>query len=173
MRYLVLCLTLFLSLFLNGVVFVQYPIFGLQPDLMLCCMVLMTLRERSLTPVFYFAAGGAIFDLLFSVGLGFYTLQYLLVGVFVYLFAAAKGESDFRLAPAVGAAALIVKDILAFILCLFLGRTLDFGRRFLTGTLPGALAAALLCLGLYFLFQKLYSFRFMGTNADLPRGDEL
>ena len=70
MRYLVLCLTLLLCLFFNGVVFVQYPIFGIQPDLMLCCMVLMTLQERTLTPVFYFAAGGAAFDLLFSTGLG-------------------------------------------------------------------------------------------------------
>ena len=173
MRYLVLCLTLFITMFLNGVVFVQYPVFGVQPDLMLCCMVLMTLRERTLTPVFYFAAGGVVFDLLFSAGVGFYTLQYLLTGIFVYLFAAAKGESDFRFAPVVGAAALIVKEILAFILCLFLGRTMDFGRRFLTGTLPGALFAALLCLGLYFLFGKLYSLRFMGTNADLPRSDEL
>ena len=77
------------------------------------------------------------------------------------------------LAPIVGAAALLLKDILAFILCLFLGRSLDFGRRFLMGTLPGALVAAVLCFGLYFLFHKLYSFRFMGTNADLPRSDEL
>lgn len=166
MRYLVLCLTLLLCLFFNGVVFVQYPIFGIQPDLMLCCMVLMTLQERTLTPVFYFAAGGAAFDLLFSTGLGFYALQYLLVGIFVYLFAAAKGESDFRFAPAVGAAALLIKDILAYILCLFLGRTLEFGDRFLVQTLPGALISAVLCLGLYFVFHKIYSFRFMGPSAD-------
>lgn len=172
MRYVALCLTLLLSMFLNGVVFVQYPIFGLQPDIMLCCMVVMVLFERTLTPVFFFAAGGFLFDLLFSTGIGFYTLQYLLTGVLVYLFAAPR-KADFRLAPIVGAAALLLKDILAFILCLFLGRSLDFGRRFLMGTLPGALVAAVLCFGLYFLFHKLYSFRFMGTNADLPRSDEL
>ena len=106
MRYLALGLTLVICMFLNGVVFVQYPIFGIQPDLMLCCMVCMTLRERTLTPVFYFAAGGIVFDVLFSVGLGFYALQYLIVGIFVYLFAAAKGESDLRFVPGAGAAAL-------------------------------------------------------------------
>lgn len=173
MRYLALSLTLALSLFLNGVVFVQYPIFGIQPDFMLCCMVCMAFRERTLTPVFYFAAGGIVFDVLFSAGLGFYALQYLIVGILVYLFAAARGENDLRLVPIAGAAALLVKDILAYFLCLFLGRSMDFGRRFLTQTLPGALMAALLCFGLYFLFERLYSFRFMGTNADLPRKDEL
>ena len=173
MRYLAFGLTLVICMFLNGVVFVQYPIFGLQPDLMLCCMVCMTLRERTLTPVFYFAAGGIVFDVLFSVGLGFYALQYLIVGIFVYLFASAKGENDLRFVPGVGAAALLIKDILAYFLCLFLGRSMDFGKRFLSNTLPGALMAALLCFGLYFLFERLYSFRFMGTNADLPRKDEL
>lgn len=173
MRYLALGLTLALSLFLNGVVFVQYPIFGIQPDFMLCCMVCMTLRERTLTPVFYFVAGGIAFDVLFSAGPGFYALQYLIVGILVYLFAAARGENDLRLVPIAGAAALLVKDILAYFLCLFLGRSMDFGSRFLTKTLPGALMAALLCFGLYFLFERLYSFRFMGTNADLPRKDEL
>ena len=56
---------------------------------------------------------------------------------------------------------LIVRDLLAMIFCVLVDNPLDFGARFLSFTIPGALIAALFTFALYFLAERLYKKRFM------------
>lgn len=155
MRYIFLGVSTMISLFCNGVLFNRYTVFGIHPDLMLAVMVAMMLAEKSMTPAFYMTGGALFLDVLFSGSLGFYMLQYLLLGWIIYGFIERHGVNLLS-APLVGGAAWIVRDVLAFLLSAFRGRTMDLGGRLLTQTLPGALLAAALVTLLYLLYKRLY-----------------
>ena len=86
MRYLFLGGVSLLSMILTACVSPQVSIFGAQMDMLLAVLFGMIAWEQTMTPVFYVTLAAVWMDAFFAKALGFYALQYLLVGLAAYLF---------------------------------------------------------------------------------------
>ena len=86
MRYLLLGGVSVLSMILTACVSPQVSIFGAQMDMLLAVLLGMVAWEQTMTPVFYVTLAAMWMDAFFAKALGFYALQYLLVGMGLCLF---------------------------------------------------------------------------------------
>jgi hypothetical protein len=160
MRYLILSLWALLSFLLNGTVFLQVSIFGIQLDMILASLVVMTYLEKTLTPTFYMAGAAFLQDILFSKVLGFYTLQYVVIGLTLYLFVRNR-RNHVVYAGIAGALSYILRDLLGLLLCLLIDVKKPFFLQIYRYALPGALLAALFTMLIYLIGTRIYRYRFM------------
>ena len=150
-----------LGAILNGAVFNQYPILGLEPDILLLIMVAMILIERTAMPIIYTTGAAVLMDIMYSPAIGYYALPYAIVGVITYFIFRRMTYSKFLVPPFAAAAAWLIKDILSAILAVILGAEIEFMHIFMNSTLPGIALNGILMLVIYWLLRLLYCATYM------------
>lgn len=157
-----------LGAILNGAVFNQYPIFGLEPDMMMLIMIAMILIERTATPIIFTSVAALFMDIMYSPAIGYYALPYALVGIAAYFIFRRMTFGQFLVPPFAAAAGWLLKDILSAILAILLGAEIEFMSVFMNKTLPGIALNGILMLIVYWLLRLLYRAAYMQP----PKRDE-
>ena len=160
MRYVTLFLWSLFCFIFNSSIAPVLHILGGQLDLVLASIAVMTMMEKTLTPTFYMAGVGLLLDICFSWAIGFYTLQYLAVGIIVYSIVRAR-QASLLSAGILGGLMAIVKDLIGLFLSLIMDNAKPFFATLLTKTLPNVGLSFVLCMLLFLLAKKIYSYRFI------------
>lgn len=160
MRYVTLLSWSVFCFIFNSSIAPVLGIFGGQLDIVLASAVAMTTMEKTLTPTFYMAGVGLFLDICFSPAIGFYTLQYLVVGVITYSVVRSRQASPI-FAGTVGGIMAVVKDLVGLFLSLLMDNAKPFFATLLGKTLPNIGLSFVLCLLLFLLAKKIYSYRFI------------
>ena len=109
-------------------------------------------------------------DTFFAKALGFYALQYLLVGMGLCLFLKDR-RLDIVGVMLTAAGAWILREVLGVVLCFLMDAPVGLWNRLWHSTLPGMLPQALLSLGAYAFLGRLYRLRMLWpTGKYLDRG---
>lgn len=170
MRYLFLGGVSLLSMILTACVSPQVSIFGAQMDMLLAVLFGMVAWEQTMTPVFYVTLAAVWMDAFFAKALGFYALQYLLVGLAAYLFLRDR-RLDLVGVLLASAGAWALREVLGVVLCFLMDAPVGLWNRLWHSTLPGMLPQALLSLGAHALLGRLYRLRVLWpTGKYLDRG---
>lgn len=170
MRYLLLGGVSVLSMILTACVSPQASIFGAQMDMLLAVLLGMVAWEQTMTPVFYVMLAAVWMDAFFAKALGFYALQYLLVGMGLYLFLKDR-RLDIVGVMLTAAGAWVLREVLGVVLCFLMDAASGALEPTLAQHTPGMLPQALLSLGAYVLLGRLYRLRMLWpTGKYLDRG---
>lgn len=170
MRYLLLGGVSVLSMILTACVSPQVSIFGAQMDMLLAVLLGMVAWEQTMTPVFYVTLAAVWMDAFFAKALGFYALQYLLVGMGLCLFLKDR-RLDIVGVMLTAAGAWVLREVLGVVLCFLMDAPVGLWNRLWHSTLPGMLPQALLSLGAYAFLGRLYRLRMLWpTGKYLDRG---
>lgn len=171
MRYVVLVAAAFISAALNGAVFTQAPILGIQPDILLVVMLSFVMVENSLVPMFYMAGASLMMDALFAPAIGYYTLPYVLTGTLTYLIFRKRQFNRYYVPPLVGAGIWVLKDILTAIITAMLGYQINFFGNLIEKTLPAMFFNAAIMFLVYQGVYVLYQFTFMRPRKIASKKD--
>ena len=160
MKIIVLALICLLSLFVDTSIFPNISIIGIAPDFTLCVTVSFALLAGSFNGAMMGLACGLLIDIMCGSSLGFYAMQYVIVG-FLAGIPSQKLRRNRIFAPAIAAGiGYMIKTVILCVL-LLLRRSGTNILLVLAKSLLGALVTAILMLLVHFLNRKLHSTRMM------------
>lgn len=156
MKYAVYIISSILGGILTASVFPQANILGLEPDLLLVFTLCLVMITDSPVPVIFTGVTALFIDMFYLGNVGTYTLPYIIVSLAVMWIWHGRNK-DRILSPVLTcAAAWIVKDCLTALMVFLNGNTFDFGKLFLTNTLPETLINCVLMLGFYQIYMLIF-----------------
>lgn len=161
MRYLTIVLICLACLILACAVFPQHAIFGIEPDVLLVCMIIMLFFDKTCVGVLYFSASAFCMDILFARALGFYAFPYAIIGLAVYFIIKRLGSSKIYHLLIIAVSATFVKECLSGFLAILLRYNTSFGYVFLHNTLPLLFINTLITFALVFPMRRLWGAKFM------------
>ena len=172
MKYAVYIISSIAGGILTAGVFPQANILGLEPDLLLVFTLCLVMITDSPVPVIFTGLTSLFIDMFYLGNVGTYTLPYIIVSLAVmWIWHGRSG--DRILSPVLTcAAAWTVKDCLAALAVFLNGNTFDFGKLFLTNTLPEMLINCVLMLGFYQIYLLIFADR-LSRGADEGPGESV
>ncbi len=169
MKRITITLIIVLSMILMTGVFSRVTIFGVQPDIMLVCMIGILCLDNSAFVLPIVGICMFVVDSMFARAIGFYTIPYLIVGVGVYIAINKFNRKNWLVVFALMALGWILKEIVSCGLALFLQYPFSITGRITGIILPGILitllVAAVVFPLLYILFGRAYMVK--DANYDL------
>ncbi len=166
MKKIIIVVIIALSMILMTGVFSRITIFGVQPDIMLVCMIIILSLDNTAFVLPVVGVCMFIVDSIFARAIGFYTIPYLMVGVAVYFAIGKLNKKNFIVVFGLVAAGWVVKEIIACVLSVFLGYTFSFTARLTGIILPGILISLGLCAIVFPLLYILFGRSFMVKDAN-------
>jgi rod shape-determining protein MreD len=166
MRILALFGILLLSMVLDVAIFPSLAFLGVAPDMLLCITVSFALLEGSFNGAMMGLCGGLLIDLVCGGSLGFYALQYLIVG---YVAGLPRGRFyvDKFLLPSLFAAIFYgIKSVLLLLLLFVSGSDSSMLLIIVRFVPLGALLSALLMLPVHALNRRLHKTRVLRLRGN-------
>ncbi len=166
MKNLTILIVVIICVFLMTTLFAKTTIMGVQPDILLVCMVTILMLDNStfVLPVVGFSMLGV--DLLFARAIGFYTIPYIIAGIAVYLLTKKLNKKNFLVVLILTISGWVIKELSGCILSVFLGYSFSISTRVMGIILPGMAVSAVLCAILYPLLYVLFGRRYMIKDAN-------
>mgnify|MGYP000858739181 CR=1 FL=1 len=152
---------LLLNLIIQTMILTAFPIFGAQPDTLLCLVAALGLANGYFTAAFTGLFGGLLFDILFGWPIGGNALLYLLAGIL-----AGIGRERLRTETILFSCALttvisVCKEGLGLLVARIAGSSFSFTSILIGGVLPTALLTGIAMLPILIGIRRLSQFSFM------------
>ena len=170
MRYLLLEAIAFISMVFTSALSPNFTLLGVQGDILFAVMLAMVYMEKRLTPVLFAALNALIFDSLFARAIGFYTLQYLVAGLFFYLMI-AKREDSFLVYIITAEVTWILKEVFGVLLCMLTDNPMNLWTRLRVYSLPGLVIHLILFTVFYLIFSRVYRLKAIRPSTMIDERD--
>ncbi len=169
MKKIIIVLIILVSMILMTGVFSRVTIFGVQPDIMLVCMIVILSLDNTAFVLPVVGICMLIVDSVFARAIGFYTIPYLIVGVAVYFAISKFNKKNFFVVFGLVAVGWFVKEMTSCVLSVLLGYSFSFTARLTGIILPGILISLGICAVIFPLLYILFGRSFMvkDSNYDL------
>lgn len=172
MRYVVLVLLGIFSVLLNGSLFSNITVMGIQVDLLLLVILAIALSEKSAMPVIFAAAAGLLMDIMYSTMLGVYALSYTVVACAALMLFANFKRMNVLTVFLTGFGGYLMKETILAVIVYILGSRFGVVQMYVRYILPGALLAGGLLIAAYWLISKLMQLGWMRPRRRLS-GDDM
>ncbi|MGI6174837.1 MAG: rod shape-determining protein MreD [Christensenellales bacterium] len=168
----VLCMAgiVLLSVMLETAVLPNMTILGVAPDFLLCIVVSFALLDGSLFGALTGAAAGLLIDIACGSILGFYALQYVIVGYLAGIPYKRMQVGRFFLPPIMAAVLYAVKTALLSILLFVTGSGVHIAAMWLYYVALGTLLTTILMLPVHLLNARLHMTRLFRTRKNRDVG---
>ena len=160
MKVLIKILIIFLALVFDTAIFPNIGFLSVVPDMSLCVAVSFALLEGSLQGAIMGLGCGLLIDITCGSSLGFYALQYVIVGYLAGILSSRIKASKFLFPSVTIAISYFIKTGVLCILLFFRNVNTNFFI-ILATSLLGALLTALWMQPVHFLNRKLHNTRVM------------
>jgi rod shape-determining protein MreD len=149
------------NIIIQSALFPFITIYGVKPDSLIVLVVSFALLAGNPIGAVTGFFGGLLQDILYGQALGFYALQYMLIGYFVGM-VHGKVFVDGVLVPVffVGVA-IVFQELFMLIRVYFMRLNIPIHNILLSVVLPEALYTILITPLIYYYISKLYKYRFM------------
>lgn len=152
------------NLIVQSTLFPFIELYGVKPDSLMILVVSFALLAGNPNSAMIGLCGGLLQDFLFSKGVGFYALQYMLVGYLVGLVYGRVFTDKLFVPIFFVSVSAIFRGLFVFLWMYFAGVDVSFPWLFLRTILPEAIYTAIMTPVIYHYMNKLYKYKFMNRR---------
>ncbi|MFO7153703.1 MAG: rod shape-determining protein MreD [Caldicoprobacter oshimai] len=152
------------NLIVQSSLFPFIEVYGVRPDSLMVLVISFALLTGNPTSAVVGLCGGLLQDILFGQNIGFYALQYMLIGYLVGLIYGKVFAGKSLIHVFFVGVATIFRGLFAFLWMYFAGMDVSFQRLFLKVVLPEMVYSMAITPVVYYYMNKLYKYKFMNRR---------
>jgi len=164
MKVLIIVGVLLGNLIIQSSLFPFIEIYGVKPDSLMALVISFALMAGNPTSAVVGLCGGLLQDILFGQNIGFYALQYMLVGYVVGLVYGKVFTGKVLIPVFFVGIASIFRGLFVFLWMYFSGVDVSLHWLFLKVILPETIYTAIITPFIYYYIDKLYRNKFMNRR---------
>lgn len=139
-------------------------IYGVRPDSLMVLVVSFALLTGNPTSVVVGLCGGLLQDILFGQNIGFYALQYMLIGYLVGLVYGKVFTGKVLIPVFFVSVAIVFRGLFVFLWMYFSGTTVSLQWLFIRTILPELAYTAIITPIIYYYMNRIFRHKFMNRR---------
>lgn len=152
------------NLIIQSSLFPFIEVYGIRPDSLMVLVISFALRAGNPTSAVIGLCGGLLQDILFGQNIGFYALQYMLVGYLVGLVYGKVFTGKVLVPVFFVGIATVFRGLFAFLWMYFAGVDVSLYWLFLRVILPEMIYTVIITPVIHYYMDKLYRHKFMNRR---------